>query len=137
MLITRRVEFCASHRCAVKSWTDEENYRVFGADANPFGHGHNYVLEVTIGGDVDPVTGMIIDLKEVKQILNEEVVDQMDHRYLNAEVPPFDQQVPTAENIAREIWRRLEPRFRGPGMHLHNVRLYETEQIYVDCAGAE
>lgn len=136
MLITRRVEFCASHRCAVEGWTEEQNRQVFGADANPFGHGHNYVLEVTLGGRVDPVTGMIIDLKEVKQILNEEVVDVMDHRYLNAEVPPFDRVVPTVENMALEIWRRLEPRFSTPNVHLHNVRLYETEQIYADCSAA-
>lgn len=136
MLITRRVEFCASHRCAVESWSEEQNRRVFGADANPYGHGHNYVLEVTLGGLVDPVTGMIIDLKEVKQILNEEVVDVMDHRYLNAEVPPFDRVVPTVENMALEIWRRLEPRFSTPDVHLHNVRLYETEQIYADCSAA-
>jgi 6-pyruvoyltetrahydropterin/6-carboxytetrahydropterin synthase len=136
MLITRRVEFCASHRCAVEGWPEEQNRRVFGADANPYGHGHNYVLEVTLGGRVDPVTGMIIDLKEVKQILNEEVVDKMDHRYLNAEVPPFDRVVPTVENLALEIWRRLEPRFATPDVRLHNVRLYETEQIYADCTGS-
>jgi len=136
MLITRRVEFSASHRCAVEGWSEEENRRVFGEDANPYGHGHNYVLEVTIGGDVDSVTGMIIDLKEVKQILNEEVVEVMDHRYLNAEVPPFDKQVPTSENVVREIWRRLQPRFASPQAHLHSIRLYETEQIYVDYAGS-
>ncbi len=108
---------------------------MFGVDANPFGHGHNYVMEVTLGGDVDPVTGMIVDLKLVKEVLHREVVDVMDHRYLNAEVPPFDKIVPTAENIARNIWDRLAPHLNSPGMRLHQVRLYETENLYVDYRG--
>jgi 6-pyruvoyltetrahydropterin/6-carboxytetrahydropterin synthase len=132
MLITRRAEFSASHRCAVAGWTDEQNQAVFGAEANPHGHGHNYVLEVTLGGKVDEVTGMIVDLKDVKTILNREVVDVYDHRYLNAEVPPFDQVVPTAENIARDIWRRLLPHFNSEVVQLRNVRLWENENLYVD-----
>jgi 6-pyruvoyltetrahydropterin/6-carboxytetrahydropterin synthase len=135
MWITRRVEFSASHRCAVAGWTDEENQKVFGPEANPQGHGHNYVLEVTLGGEVDPVTGMIVDLKDVKEVLNREVVDVMDHRYLNAEVPPFDKIVPTPENIAREIWRRIVPHFSSQKVHLHEVRLYETENLFVEYRG--
>ncbi len=135
MRITRRVEFSASHRCAVAGWSDEKNYEVFGPDANPYGHGHNYVLEVTLGGKVDPVTGMIVDLKDVKTILNREVVDAMDHRYLNAEVPPFDHVVPTTENIAREIWRRIVPHFSSETVKLEEVRLYETENLYVEYRG--
>jgi len=103
MLITRRVEFSSSHRCAVSGWSDQRNREVFGEEANPYGHGHNYVLEVTLSGKVDEVTGMIVDLKDVKAILNREVVEPMDHRYLNAEVPPFDKVVPTAENVARAV----------------------------------
>lgn len=135
MLITRRVEFSSSHRCAVAGWSDEKNFRVFGPDANPYGHGHNYVLEVTLGGKVDPVTGMIVDLKDVKTVLNREVVDVMDHRYLNAEVPPFDTIVPTVENIAREIWKRIYPHFSSGEVQLHEVRLYETESLYVEYRG--
>lgn len=135
MLITRRVEFSASHRCAVEGWTEEKNQEVFGVDANPYGHGHNYVLEVTLSGQVNAVTGMIVDLKDVKTILNREVIDVMDHRYLNAEVPPFDKIVPTAENIAREIWRRILPHFSTETVQLHEVRLYETDSIYVEYRG--
>jgi 6-pyruvoyltetrahydropterin/6-carboxytetrahydropterin synthase len=134
-LITRRVEFSASHRCAVEGWSDEKNHKTFGADANPYGHGHNYVLEVTLSGKVDEVTGMIVDLKDVKTVLNREVVDVMDHRYLNAEVPPFDKVVPTSENIAREIWRRIVPHFSSDTVQLHEVRLYETENLYVEYRG--
>ena len=108
MLITKRVEFSASHVCrnppAERRARTEE---LFGPAANPHGHGHNYVLEVTLEGEPDPVTGMVLDLKELKDVLNREVVEPYDHRFLNYEVPPFDRVVPTAENIALDIWRRL------------------------------
>jgi 6-pyruvoyltetrahydropterin/6-carboxytetrahydropterin synthase len=133
MFITRRAEFSASHRCRVDDWPDEKNREVFGLAANPNGHGHNYTLEVTIAGDPDPVTGMIMDLKELKTILETEVVEPMDHRFLNFEVLPFDRTVPTAENIAIEIWRRLSARLTTAGTgRLHRVRLYETSDLYVD-----
>ena len=135
MLLTRKAEFSASHVCANPSWTPEENRRVYGANANPNGHGHNYIVEVTVEGVPDKVTGMVFDLKELKAILNEQVVDPMDHRFLNREVPPFDQIVPTTENIAIEIWRRLEPRLKTTAARLKNVRLYETHDLYVDYGG--
>ena len=110
--------------------------RVYGHNANPNGHGHNYVLEVTLEGQPDPATGMVFDLRELKEILNEEVVDPMDHRFLNREVPPFDRVVPTTENIAIEIWKRLEPgAWRGRTRGCSNVRLYETADLYVDYGG--
>ncbi len=134
MLITRRVDFSSSHVCARPDLSEADNRAIYGAAANPSGHGHNYVLEVTLEGEPDPVTGMVFDLKLLKEVLNQEVVTPMDHRFLNYEVPPFDRVVPTAENIAVEIWRRLEPHFKGQP-RLHNVRLYETEDLYVDYAG--
>jgi 6-pyruvoyltetrahydropterin/6-carboxytetrahydropterin synthase len=136
MLLTRSIEFSASHRCASPQLDDAGNLAVFGDEANPRGHGHNFILEVTLEGDPDPVTGMVIDLKEVKSILEEEVVQPMDHRHLNHEVAPFDTQVPTAENLAIEIWRRLEPRFAGTPARLHAVRLHEGSDLYVDYEGA-
>jgi len=108
---------------------------VFGAAANPNGHGHNYVVEVSLEGQPDPVTGMVLDLKELKELLHREVVTPYDHRFLNYEAPPFDRIVPTAENIAREIWRRLEPHFRGATGRLHSIRLYETPDLFVDYFG--
>ena len=134
MLITRRVDFSASHVCRVPGASDEENQAMYGAAANPNGHGHNYVLEVTLDGDPDPITGMVYDLKDLKDVVNREVVDPMDHRFLNYEVPPFDRVVPTVENVAVEIWRRLHPHFSGP-VRLANIRLYETEDLFVDYAG--
>jgi 6-pyruvoyltetrahydropterin/6-carboxytetrahydropterin synthase len=135
MFLTRKAEFSASHVCRNPSWSDEENLRVYGANSNPHGHGHNYVVEVTVEGPPDRVTGMVFDLKILKEILNQEVVDAMDHRFLNREVPPFDRVVPTTENIVVEIWRRLDPRLLNAGAHLRNVRLYETQDLFVDYGG--
>jgi 6-pyruvoyltetrahydropterin/6-carboxytetrahydropterin synthase len=136
MLITRTAEFSASHACYRHDWPPERNREVYGAAANPHGHGHNYRLEVTLEGEPDAVTGMVLDLKLLKEVINREVLDPFDHRFLNREVPPFDRVVPTPENIAAEIWRRLDARFDSPaGPRLFNVRLYETDDLFVDCSG--
>jgi len=135
MTITRKVEFSASHVCRRPELPDERNRRIYGASANPHGHGHNYVLEVSLRGEPDPVTGMVMDLKELKDILLRHVVEPYDHRFLNYEVPPFDRVVPTTENIARDIWQRLEPHLRAGRGRLHSVRLYETPDLYVDYSG--
>ena len=135
MLLTRKAEFSASHVCADPALSDAENRRVYGLASNPNGHGHNYVVEVTIEGETDPVTGMVFDLRELKEILNRRVVEPMDHRFLNREVAPFDRVVPTTENVVIEIWRRLRPEIDRANVRLHNVRLYETGDLYVDYGG--
>ena len=135
MFITRRVEFSASHVCASPEFSPEENRRIFGDAANPHGHGHNYMVEVTLEGDPDPVNGMVLDLKELKAILQREVIEPFDHRFLNHEVPPFDRTVPTVENIAIEIWRRIEPRFEGGQAKLYSVRVFETGDLFVEYMG--
>ena len=137
MLITRKVEFSASHVCRIPELSDEENLRLYGASANPHGHGHNYVLEVSLEGDPDPVTGMVMDLKELKEILVRQVVEPYDHRFLNYEVAPFDRVVPTTENIARDIWQRLEPHLSAGRIRLHSVRVYETPDLFVDYCGEQ
>jgi 6-pyruvoyltetrahydropterin/6-carboxytetrahydropterin synthase len=137
MLITRKVEFSASHICRNPELPEEENRRIYGAAANPHGHGHNYVVEVSLEGNPDPVTGMVLDLKELKDILNREVVEPYDHRFLNYEVPPFNRVVPTLENIARDIWQRIEGPVRGPAARLRSVRVYETPELFVDYFGEE
>lgn len=137
MLITRKVEFSASHVCRSPQLSDDENRELFGMAANPHGHGHNYVVEVSLRGDPDPVTGMVLDLKELKEILNEQIVTPYDHRFLNYEVPPFDRVVPTTENIALDIWQRLEPHLSNHKSKLHSVRVYETPDLYVDYFGGE
>lgn len=131
--LTRKCEFSASHYYHNPQWNDEENRRVFGKCANLNGHGHNYTLEVTVKGEIDPVTGFVVDLKELKDILNREVVDAMDHRHLNKEVPEFASTIPTSENIAIAIWQRLGQRLKVA--KLHRVRLYELPDLFVDYYG--
>jgi 6-pyruvoyltetrahydropterin/6-carboxytetrahydropterin synthase len=135
MFVTRRAEFSASHVCRLPELSDAENLQLFGEESNPNGHGHNYILEVTLEGDPDPITGMVIDLKRVKDILDAEVVELMDHRFLNYEVPPFDKVIPTTANVAIEIWRRLEAAFQSPDYRLAAIRLFETSDLYVDVTG--
>jgi 6-pyruvoyltetrahydropterin/6-carboxytetrahydropterin synthase len=135
VVITRKVEFSASHICRNPALSSEENLRLFGAAANPHGHGHNYVVEVSLRGEPDPVTGMVLDLKLLKEILNREVVNVYDHRFLNYEVPPFDRVIASTENIARDIWDRLRPHLDTGRHRLHAVRVYETPDLYVDYEG--
>lgn len=132
MFITRRAEFCASHTCYNPELSEQENLSLYGERRSSSGHGHNYVLEVTLEGEPDPQTGMVLDLKELKEIIERRVIEPMDHRHLNHEVPPFDQVRPTTENLAREIWRRLAPELERQNARLYNVRLYETPDLYVD-----
>ena len=130
--MTRKIEFSAAHFYHNPNFSAEENRRVFGKCNNPHGHGHNYVLEVTVAGEPDPETGMVLDLKELKDILEREVIDRMDHRHLNYEVPELAGQIPTCENIAAVIWRvaRAENYDRG---NCDRVRLYESPDLFVDC----
>jgi 6-pyruvoyltetrahydropterin/6-carboxytetrahydropterin synthase len=137
MIISKKVEFSASHICRSPQLSDAENKRVYGAASNPLGHGHNYIVEVAIEGEPEPVTGMILDLKHLKEILEEKVLSVYDHRLLNREVAPFDHVVPTVENIAVDIWNRLEPHIDSTGRaRLHSVRVHETGELFVEYRGA-
>ena len=131
--LTRKCEFSASHYYHNPEFTLEENQRVFGKCANPNGHGHNYTLEVTVKGEVNPKTGFVVDLKELKGILNCEVIDALDHRHLNKEVPEFSTRIPTTENLAIAIWNRLQDKFHVA--KLHRVRVYELPDLFVDFYG--
>ena len=133
VLITRKIEFSAPHLYHNPELSPEENRRLFGKCNNPHGHGHNYTLEVTVKGEVDGRSGFVVDLKELKQIMNREVVDALDHRHLNKEVPEFKTRIPTSENLAIAIWQRLEPKLKVA--RLHRVRLYETPELFVDFYG--
>jgi 6-pyruvoyltetrahydropterin/6-carboxytetrahydropterin synthase len=131
--LTRRAEFSASHFYHNPNLTPEENQRIFGKCNNPHGHGHNYTVEVTVAGDVNPVTGMVVDLKDLKKVLEDEVLRLMDHRFLNREVPVFETKIPTTENIAIEIWKLLAAKLHL--VKLHRIRVYETADLYVDYYG--
>lgn len=131
--LTRKAEFSASHYYHNPEFTPEENQRIFGKCNNPHGHGHNYTLEVTVKGAVDQRSGFVVDLKQLKDIMNCEVIDAMDHRFLNLEVADFKDAIPTTENLAISIWRRLQPKLNVA--QLHRVRVYETPDLFVDYYG--
>jgi 6-pyruvoyltetrahydropterin/6-carboxytetrahydropterin synthase len=131
--LTRRVEFSASHYYHNPAFSPEENRRIFGKCNNPHGHGHNYGLEVTVAGEIDPATGMVLNVKDLKRLLETEVLEPMDHKFLNLEVPEFANLIPTTENIAIAIWNRIAARITFG--RLHRVRLYETADLYVDYLG--
>jgi 6-pyruvoyltetrahydropterin/6-carboxytetrahydropterin synthase len=133
ILLTRKAEFSAAHYYWNERLTPEENERIFGKCANRNGHGHNYTLEVTVAGEVDPVTGFVVDLKLLKEILEREVVGVYDHRHLNHEVPDFAATIPTTENIAIAIWKRLDGKI--PQAKLYRVRVYEMPDLFADFYG--
>ncbi len=134
ILLTRKAEWSASHYYWVESWSEEENVRRFGKCANRAGHGHNYMLEVTVRGEVDPQTGFVVDLKWLRDVMEREVIAVYDHRHLNLEVPEFQAMQPTTENIAIAIWHRLEGKV-GSGAMLQCVRVYETEDLFAEYRG--
>jgi 6-pyruvoyltetrahydropterin/6-carboxytetrahydropterin synthase len=123
--LTRRYRFVASHRLHRPNFSESENQRIYGKCSNPHGHGHNYVMEVTVSGAVDSATGMIANLGELDPYVEREVVEAFDHKYLNEEVAEFMKDVPTAENICAEIFRRLKG---FPAARLERVRLEETSK---------
>ncbi len=131
--LTRKAEFSASHFYHNPALTPEENQRLFGKCNNPNGHGHNYTLEVTVKGAVDPKSGFVVDLKQLKDVMSREVLDVFDHRFLNKEVPEFLTRIPTTENLAITIWQRLAPKLKAA--QLHRVRVYETPDLFVDVYG--
>jgi 6-pyruvoyltetrahydropterin/6-carboxytetrahydropterin synthase len=123
--LTRRTTFSAAHRLWSNQLTEEENYDVYEKCANPYGHGHNYVLEVTVRGEPDPKTGMVMNLTDMKKITNEQIIDWVDHRHLNYEVPWLEDVIPTTELLVIKFWERLVHSF--PAGLLYEVTLHETE----------
>jgi len=130
--LTRRYRFPASHRLHTPAISEEENYTIFGKCNNPHGHGHNYALEVTVSGPVDPVTGMVISLEELDPLVNETIVERYDHTDLNS-LPEFKNVVPTTENLCKAIYKRLSMKFTG--IKLEQVRIEETRKNSFAYAG--
>jgi 6-pyruvoyltetrahydropterin/6-carboxytetrahydropterin synthase len=130
----RRYRFAASHRLHTEKLSEEENARVFGKCANPYGHGHNYVLEVSLSGDVDPATGMIANLAELDPFVEREVIDVFDHHSLNEDVAAFRDVVPTTENLCIEIYERLKS---FPHAKLERVRVQETTNNSFEYHGSQ
>ncbi len=128
----RRYRFSASHRLHSLRLSDEENYRVFGKCNNPYGHGHNYVVEVSMSGDVDPATGMIANLADLDAFVERQVLEEFNHKSLNEDVPVFLDKVPTTENLCIEIYERLKS---FPGAKLERIRVQETGNNSFEYAG--
>lgn len=135
VLLTRRVTFCAAHRLHSEALSPEENRRIFAKCNNPHGHGHNYVLEVTVRGRIDPKTGMVMNLTDLKQTIEEAILQRVDHKHLNLDVPWFHHVNPTAENMAVVFWNELVDRLRPN--ELYEIKLYETENNIVVYRGEE
>jgi 6-pyruvoyltetrahydropterin/6-carboxytetrahydropterin synthase len=133
--ITRRERFSAAHRMFRKDWTDEENYRVFGKCSNPNWHGHDYVLYVTIKGDVPCETGLFMNITRLKEIIKETIIDKADHKNLNLEVSFMKGKIATTENLAIAIWDELNPLIEKEGARLHCVRISETENNTIEYYG--
>jgi 6-pyruvoyltetrahydropterin/6-carboxytetrahydropterin synthase len=134
LLLTRRVTFASAHVLRRDDWDEERNADVFGVCARD--HGHNYVLEVSVGGAPDQETGMVVNLRELDRVVREAVVDHVDHRHLNHDVPFLRGVLPTAENVALACWARLEDHLResAPGARLCRVRLVESENNTVEVS---
>lgn len=131
--VTRRAHFSAAHRLYNPLFSDEKNEALFDKCNNVRGHGHNYVIEVTVKGLPDPQTGYVIDLKQLARIMEDAVVGKVDHKHLNFDVDFLRGIIPTAENIAVLFWRILEPRIDSGT--LHSIRVYESDNNFVDYFG--
>ncbi|HEY9857720.1 MAG TPA: 6-carboxytetrahydropterin synthase [Stenomitos sp.] len=135
MLITKRFKFAAAHRYYDEALSPEENRHLFGACATQYGHGHNYVLDVSVCGPIDPKTGMIVNLKDLKEVVKDRVIARYDFKHLNFDLDDFQATQPTTEAIAIQIWELLDGRI--PGCELARVRVYESDDLYAEYEGEE
>ncbi|MCY1532761.1 6-pyruvoyl tetrahydropterin synthase/QueD family protein [compost metagenome] len=133
--ITRRESFNAAHKLARTDWSQDKNNEVFGKCANPNWHGHNYQLYVTVKGDVNPETGFLVDLKWLKQLIHTHIIEKIDHRNLNLDVDFMKDKLASTENLAIAIWHILGPLLHEADVQLHCIKLYETENNYVEYFG--
>jgi len=135
VFITRRETFNAAHRLFKPEWDDQKNFDVFGKCSNPKWHGHNYVLYVTVKGEVDPETGFLINLKDLSKVINQFVIEELDHKNMNLEVDFMAGRITSTENLAIGIWDQLESPISKLGATLHCVRVFETEKNSVEYFG--
>ena len=133
--LTRRERFNAAHRLFKKEWSDEKNFEVFGKCSNPNWHGHNYQLFVTVKGETMPETGFVMNLKTLSRIINKNVIEKIDHKNLNIDVPFMEGKIPTAENIAIAVWEQIEKDVNQLNAQLHCVKVVETENNSVEYYG--
>ncbi len=135
LYLTRRETFNAGHRLFKTEWTDEQNFKVYGKCSNPQWHGHNYVLFVTVKGQLNPETGFVVNLKTLSKIIKTQVVEKTDHMNLNNQVDFMTGKLASTENLAMAIWEVLDPHIKCLGIELHCVKIAETENNYVEYYG--
>ena len=135
VFITRRERFNAAHKLFREEWSQEQNTAVFGKCANPNWHGHNYELFVTVKGEINPQTGFVVDLKDLRDIINKEVINKIDHSNINLDVDFMKGKLASTEVLAVEIWNQLLPHIEKDGVKLHGIKLYETENNFVEYFG--
>lgn len=135
IFITRREHFNAAHRLFKAEYSDAQNLKVFGKCSNPNWHGHNYTLFVTVSGDVDPTTGFLVNLKDLSAIIEQRVIEKLDHRNINMEVDFMADKLASTENLAIGIWNELREPVATLGAALHCIKLYETENNFVEYFG--
>jgi 6-pyruvoyltetrahydropterin/6-carboxytetrahydropterin synthase len=133
--VTRKEHFNAAHKVWREEWSDEKNTEVFGKCANKNWHGHNYDLYVTVKGNPNPETGFVVDLKYLSKIIKSEIIEVLDHRNLNLDVPFMKGKMASTEILAIEIWKQLVPHIVTLGCNLHSIKLYETENNFVEYFG--
>ena len=133
--ITRRERFNAAHRLFKPEYSDERNLQVFGKCSNPNWHGHNYTLFVTVKGDVNPDTGFLVNLKDLSYLIDQRVIEKLDHRNINLEVDFMANKLASTENLAIGIWNELAKPIKDMGAELHSIKLYETENNFVEYFG--
>ncbi len=133
--LTRRERFNAAHRMFRPEWDDEKNKEIFGKCSNPNWHGHNYTLYVTVKGELNPETGYVVNLKTLSKIINEKIVEKLDHKNINLEVDFMKGMIASSENLAIAIWQQLEPHIKKLGIGLHCVKIEETENNIIEYFG--
>lgn len=133
--LTRRERFNAAHRMFRPEWDEAKNFSVFGKCSNPNWHGHNYTLFVTVKGELNPETGYVVNLKELSKIINETIIEKVDHKNINLEVDFMKGKIASSENIAISIWEVLEPPIKMLGIELHSIKIEETENNIIEYFG--
>lgn len=133
--LTRRERFNAAHRLYNPHWSEEKNQEIFGKCANKNWHGHNYEIFVTVAGEPDAQTGCVLDLKDLSTLIKDKVIEPLDHKNLNLDVPFMQDKMASTENLCIEVWKLLEPEIAQLNSRLHSIRIHETENNYVEYRG--
>ena len=133
--ITRRERFCSAHKLSRPEWSAEKNLKIFGSCSNPNWHGHNFILHVTVKGKVNPETGFVVNLKDLSPVIQDKVIDKLDHKNINVDVDFMFGKMASTEVLAVEIWNQLVDPIREMGVELHCIKVHETENNFIEYFG--